>query len=79
MERVFTGRELVNTSSRLERNAALRPVWPVWPVHGSYNGRCEVYTDWENARLGRWPGGAVGRWAVVKGRWMGVISGTASG
>ena len=23
MERVFTGRELVNTSSRLERNAAL--------------------------------------------------------
>jgi len=28
MERVFTGRELVNTSSRLERNAALvKAVW----------------------------------------------------
>ena len=23
----------------------LRPVWPIWPVHRSYTGRCMVYTD----------------------------------
>jgi len=25
--------------------ACIRPVRPVWPVHGSYTGRCVAYTD----------------------------------
>jgi len=36
MERVFTGRELVNTSSRHERNAAYvhtgNNIWTEWPL-----------------------------------------------